>query len=77
MLPIPGWPATGVAPQVCGHGNREFSFLARRGKSVTKLLVVLFAGVLLLLGGRGRGETAGGEMRDQSAALETSCLLAG
>jgi len=29
---------------VCGHGNREFSFLARRGKSATKVLLVLMGG---------------------------------
>eukprot|EP00291_Cryptomonas_curvata_P022851 CAMPEP_0172170794 /NCGR_PEP_ID=MMETSP1050-20130122/11500_1 /TAXON_ID=233186 /ORGANISM="Cryptomonas curvata, Strain CCAP979/52" /LENGTH=526 /DNA_ID=CAMNT_0012842085 /DNA_START=119 /DNA_END=1699 /DNA_ORIENTATION=- len=32
------------SPAVCGHGNREFSFLARRGTSETNLLVAFLAG---------------------------------
>lgn len=32
------------SPAVCGHGNREFSFLARRGADVTQLLIVFVTG---------------------------------
>jgi hypothetical protein len=32
------------SPAVCGHGNREFSFLARRGKNTNKVMIVFLAG---------------------------------
>ena len=32
------------SPAVCGHGNREFSFLARRGADETQVLVVFVTG---------------------------------
>ena len=32
------------SPAVCGHGNREFSFLARRGKLTTHVMVVFLGG---------------------------------
>ena len=32
------------SPAVCGHGNREFSFLARRGSNTAGVIVAMLAG---------------------------------